>query len=42
MSLRTRKFLAYGAAVTASLGVFALYLRPEFMVTLSEQIWACF
>jgi hypothetical protein len=23
-------------------GVFSLYLHPAFMVTLSNQIWACF
>lgn len=40
--LRTRKLLAYAAAVAVLLGVFALYTRPELMITLSEQIWACF
>lgn len=29
-------------AVSASLTVFALYLRPEFMLTLSNQVWGCF
>jgi len=32
--------LALGAAVLA--GVFALYTRPAFMVTLIDQLWACF
>ena len=42
MSLRIRKLLAYGGAVAALLAVFALYTRPEIMVTLADQIWACF
>ena len=42
MSLRVRKLLAYGAAVTALLAVFALYTRPEIMITLADQVWACF
>ena len=37
-----RKLLAYALAVAATLGVFALYLRPDFLVTLADQIWACF
>jgi len=37
-----RKLLAWAAAVAVLAGVFALYTRPELMVTLSEQIWACF
>jgi hypothetical protein len=42
VSLRTRKLLAYGAAVAVLLAVFALYTRPEIMVTLADQLWACF
>ncbi|EGI75632.1 hypothetical protein HGR_15249, partial [Hylemonella gracilis ATCC 19624] len=30
------------AALAAVAAAFALYLRPEFMVTLADQIWACF
>lgn len=37
-----RKGLAWGAAFAASLGVFALYTRPQFLVTLADQLWACF
>lgn len=33
---------AYAAALTALLLVFSLYLRPEFMVTLAQQVWTCF
>ena len=42
MSLRARKLLAYAGAVAALLAVFALYTRPEIMVTLADQIWSCF
>lgn len=30
------------AAVIALAGVFALYTRPAFLVTLIDQLWACF
>ena len=36
------KFLLWGGAVIVLLAVFALYTRPDFLVTLSNQIWACF
>ena len=42
MTVRTRKLLAYIAAVTVLLAVFALYTRPQFLVTLADLIWACF
>jgi hypothetical protein len=42
MSLRARKLLAYAAALAALLAVFALYTRPTILVTLADQIWACF
>lgn len=42
MGQRARKALAYAAAIAVLLGVFALYTRPELMITLSEQVWACF
>ena len=29
-------------AVAALLGVFTLYTRPEFLLTLADQVWACF
>ena len=29
-------------AVAALLGVFSLYTRPDFLVTLANQVWACF
>jgi hypothetical protein len=37
-----RKLLAYGAALGLLLTVFALYTRPAMLVTLADQIWACF
>ena len=37
-----KKWLAAVAAVLVLLAVFALYLRPDFMLTLADQIWACF
>lgn len=42
MTTRTRKLLAYAAALALLLGVFALYTRPQIMVTLAEQVWLCF
>lgn len=30
------------AAVLALLAVFGLYTRPAFLVTLVDQLWACF
>jgi hypothetical protein len=39
---RHRKLLAWSSAVIVLLAVFALYTRPDFLVTLSNQIWACF
>jgi hypothetical protein len=41
-SFRTRKLIGYSAAVAALLGVFSLYLRPDFLVDLANQLWACF
>jgi hypothetical protein len=37
-----RHWMAWTAVVAVLAGVFALYTRPELMVTLSEQIWSCF
>lgn len=42
MSPRTRKIAAWTAAACALALVFSLYLRPDFMVTMSNAIWACF
>jgi hypothetical protein len=42
MTLRARKLLAYGVAIAVLLAVFALYTRPTILVTLADQLWACF
>ena len=42
MSQRVKKTLAYGAAVSVLLAVFALYTRPQMMVALADFMWACF
>ncbi len=36
------KLAAYTAACAVLAGVFAMYLRPEFLVTLADQVWSCF
>ena len=36
------KIALYALALAALDGVFALYLRPDFLVDLSNQVWACF
>ncbi len=36
------RWLAYFAAAAALAAVFAMYLQPEFMVLLAQQVWACF
>jgi hypothetical protein len=33
---------AWFAATAALLGVFALYVQPDFLVVLADQVWACF
>ena len=39
---RVRKTLLYAGAGAVLMAVFALYTRPDFLVTLADQIWACF
>jgi hypothetical protein len=44
-SARTRligRCLAYALGAAALILVFGLYVQPEMMVTLAEQLWACF
>ena len=38
----TRRLTLYTLAITGLLAVFALYTRPDFLVTLADQVWACF
>ena len=41
--MKLPRLIAVGTAITAGLlGVFYLYSRPDFLVLLSNQIWACF
>jgi hypothetical protein len=42
MNTTARQWLAWALALVVLLAVFALYTRPEFLVTLADQIWACF
>jgi hypothetical protein len=37
-----RKYWVHAVALAALLAVFSIYTRPEFMVDLANQIWACF
>jgi hypothetical protein len=37
-----RKIALWLLAISASLAVFALYTRPDFLFTLANQVWACF
>jgi hypothetical protein len=39
---RARRIAAYGIALAVLAGVFALYTRPDMMVSVSEMIWSCF
>lgn len=36
------KPLLFLGALAALAGVFVLYTRPDFLLQLSNQIWACF
>ena len=38
----TRRAIAAATVMAVLLAVFALYLRPDFMLSLADQIWACF
>ena len=40
--IQGQKILIYGGAAGVLLAVFALYTRPDFLVTLANQVWACF
>ncbi len=42
MSTRSRTLLAWSGITAVLLAVFALYSRPDFLVTLANQLWACF
>ena len=36
------QLLAWALALVVLLAVFALYTRPDFLLTLADQLWACF
>ncbi len=36
------RILAWAAVLAVLAAVFALYLQPTLLVSLSEQLWACF
>jgi hypothetical protein len=42
MARIVRRLLPWAAGCALLAAVFALYTRPELMVMLSEQLWACF
>lgn len=37
-----QRALPYAGTLAVLAGVFTLYLEPDFMVTLAQQLWACF
>jgi hypothetical protein len=37
-----QKTLLWALFITASLAVFAFYTRPDMLVMLADQLWACF
>ena len=37
-----QKFLLYAACIGVLLAVLVLYTRPDFLVMLANQVWACF
>lgn len=42
MKSSVKRLIVWVSVSFALLVVFALYTRPDFMVTLSQQVWACF
>lgn len=36
------KWLWLSVALLVLLAVFVLYLQPDFMLTVADQVWACF
>ena len=39
---KARIWIAFTLFVILNLGVFAMYVQPEFLVTMVNQVWACF
>ena len=42
MTARTTKSLIWIAVLVGAAGVFVLYLQPEMLRTMADQLWACF
>jgi len=42
MRTRYRQWLMAAIALIALAVVFAMYLQPDFMRSMADQIWACF
>ena len=38
----TRKLMLWTLAVMVLLAVFTLYTRPDFLITVADQVWSCF
>lgn len=38
----SKRLFLYTAAVLGLIAVGALYMQPDFLVQMSNQIWACF
>ena len=36
------KAVVFGAVLCVLLAVFSLYARPDFMLTLANEVWSCF
>ena len=36
-----QRALVWAVVLTALMGVFVLYLQPQFVITLANQVWAC-
>ena len=37
-----KKVVLHGMALIALLAVFMTYLRPDFLVSMADQLWSCF
>jgi hypothetical protein len=42
MKKRAQQLIVWAVALALLLAVFGLYTRPEFLVSLADQLWACF
>lgn len=37
-----KKMALHGLALVALIAVFMTYLRPDFLVSMADQLWSCF